>query len=60
MFGKKKQSEEQKLICPHCEKEVERVEWRSFGEEAGKPIAWLIGCGGCKKVIGANHTQTLV
>lgn len=48
------QSAEQ-LICPHCEKIIERIEWRNFGE--GK--IGLVGCSNCKKVLGANVVPIL-
>lgn len=44
------------LICPHCEKALDRVEWRFYAE--GKLA--VIGCATCKKVIGANLLTVVV
>ena len=42
------------LICPHCDAEIERVEWRPFGDKD----VYLVGCAKCRKVLGATYNPT--
>lgn len=50
---KTEQEKPQPLRCPHCKKEIEKIEFRNFGD--GK--AWLIGCPFCMKVIAGTMTK---
>ena len=50
MAKPEEKKEAPKLICPHCEKPIETVEWRPFGDRDVK----LVGCGNCLKVIGGT------
>lgn len=41
-----------KFVCPHCDKEIVRIEWRLFIEGQ----VYVVGCGNCFKVLGTSVT----
>lgn len=55
MVSKKKVEKEKAIVrkppvCPHCSKEIERIEWRPFAEGA-----YMLVChADCMKVIGVK------
>ncbi len=49
------ENNEQDPLCPHCEKPLREVYFRSLKAQFGR--RYLYFCAGCQKVLGISHRK---
>ena len=50
-----KETKNQSVICPHCEKTLGRIEAVKAKSTFG--VRYIYSCGQCRKVLGVSHRK---